>query len=402
MTDLAVCGGGPAGLAVAIRARLAGLDVVVLDAARPPVDKACGEGLMPDAVELLERLGVAVPEGRRHAFHGIRWIDGDVVVEGAFPDRPGWGVRRTDLHAAMVRRAVTLGADLRWGVRVHGLLAAGPGDGGPDGAGYATDAGPVWARYVVAADGLRSPLRKAAGLEGRPARHRRLALRRHYAVAPWSDLVEVYWSDGAEAYVTPIGADQVGVAMLFEGLRPDFDRLLARFPALARRIGSAPIASRPRGAGPLERRAAAVVRGPLALVGDAAGYVDAITGEGLAIAFRDAMALVESIERGRGLDGFAAARRRQVLLPEGMTRLLLAVERRPRLRRRVMRALASDPAIFRGLLAVHVRRRAAPAAAAWILLRLAWDLVFATGGGGAGEPEGTTRDAADRVRGGSR
>jgi len=363
--DLIVAGGGPAGLAVAIRARQAGLEVVLIDASHPPIDKACGEGIMPDGAGLLERLGVEIPPERRFAFRGIRWIEGDVVVDAAFPGEPGWGVRRLDLHEALVRRAETLGVDLRWGVTARGLEAGG----------LATGAGALRARWLVAADGLRSPLRRAAGLEGRRARRARLGLTRHYAIPPWADRVEVHWSDGAEAYVTPLGSGQVGVAMLFEGLRPDFDDLLGRFPTLAERLAGVPAASRQRGAGPLEQRTAAVVRGNLALVGDAAGYVDAITGEGLSLAFHGAFAVVEAITRG-DLALYAAAHRRIARLPVAFIRLLLDVESRPRLRRRVLRALAGDAALFQAILAVHVRARPLLPIAAWAVPRLAWDLVF--------------------------
>jgi len=364
--DLLIAGGGPAGLAVAIRARQEGLAVAVVDPLRPPIDKACGEGLMPDGAAILDRLGVAVPDDRRFPFRGIRWIDGDVEVAGAFPGPPGWGVRRTDLHAAMVRRAAAIGVDLRWGVAARGVEAGASGAGA-----LVTSRGPMRARWLVAADGLRSPVRRAAGLDGRRARRRRFGLTRHYAIEPWTDHVEVHWSAGAEAYVTPLGTRQVGVALLFENLRPDFAALLARFPALARRLAGASGDGRRRGAGPLEQRATAVARGNLALVGDAAGYVDAITGEGLSLAFHDAFAVVEAIGRD-DLARYAAARRRIVRLPETMIRALLAVERRPDLRRRVLRALARDPALFRGLLAVHVRARPPGPTASWVLPRLAW------------------------------
>jgi flavin-dependent dehydrogenase len=366
LPDILVAGAGPAGLAVAIRARLAGLTVAVVDARRVPIDKACGEGLMPDGAALLARLGVAVPVERRFALRGIRWLEGELAVEGAFPGAPGWGVRRHDLHAALVDRAAALGADLRFGTVVHGLA----------GGGLDTSAGALRGRWLVAADGLGSRLRRAAGLAARPARRRRFGLTRHYALEPWTDHVEVHWSDGAEAYVTPLAARLVGVALLFAGMPSDFEAILARFPALARRLAGAPPAGRQQGAGPLEQRAKAVVRGPLALVGDAAGYVDAITGEGLSLALRDAFAVVEAIACC-DLARYAAAHRRGVRLPEAMIRALLAIEARPRLRRRFLRALARDPALFRALLAVHVRARPPGTVASWALPRLAWGVAQA-------------------------
>jgi flavin-dependent dehydrogenase len=399
LPDLLVIGGGPAGLATAIRARQLGLAVTLADARRPPIDKACGEGLMPDGAALLRLLGVVLPAERCRPFRGIRYVADGVAVEGLFPGEPGLGVRRVDLHLALVRRAEAAGVDLRWGVRAAALERNGDFVA-------STRDGLLRARWLVAADGLHSPLRRAAGLEGPPARHRRFGLRRHYAVAPWTDQVEVHWSDGIEAYITPVGENLVGVALLrscprrpepssgaswprrapdprspYEPCRadssPTFDRLLRRFPELAERLAASPVASRERGAGPLEQRTRGVVRGNLALVGDAAGYVDALTGEGLSLAFHDAFAVAGAVARGE-LWRYAAAHRRIARVPVALTRLALFIERRPRLRRRVMRALSADPRLFRALLAVHVRVRPPAPVAAWVLPRLAWRLALSS------------------------
>lgn len=362
--DLLVVGGGPAGLATAIRARQVGLTVRLLDRCRPPIDKACGEGLMPDGVALLQRLGVEIPERERLAFLGVRYLDGELVADGGFPGAPGWGVRRTALHEAMTARAETLGAELCWGVAAQGIEAGG----------VRTGRGVERARFIVAADGLRSRLRREMGLGGSKSPHARFGLRRHFRIAPWSDRVEVHWGAGAEAYVTPVASDLVGVAVLFEGGGLDFDAVLGRFPALARRLAGAPAASRDRGAGPLAQRVRAVASGNLALVGDAAGYVDAITGEGVAAAFRQAFAVVEAIVSG-SLAGYPAAHRRIVRLPEALTRLLLTVERRPWLRRRVMRALASDRRLFDAILALHVGARPLHPWTERAASRMAWRLL---------------------------
>src|SRR5436305_8231463 len=142
--DVAVIGGGPAGLATAIGARLAGLSAIVLDRRQPPVEKACGEGLMPDAAACLAELGVRLPLGESHPIRGIRYVDGEVVADGTFPGAPGLGVRRLALHRALVARAAEVGVELRWGVPVRGLS---PG-------GVETEAGAVPARCGVGGDGL--------------------------------------------------------------------------------------------------------------------------------------------------------------------------------------------------------------------------------------------------------
>jgi len=104
VVDLVIAGGGPAGLATAIAARLRGFQVIVLDRARPPLDKACGEALMPDGVAVLEGLGVDLRGVDSHPFRGIRYIDDLILAEGVFPGVPGLGVRRTELHGALRRR----------------------------------------------------------------------------------------------------------------------------------------------------------------------------------------------------------------------------------------------------------------------------------------------------------
>ncbi len=362
--EVLIAGGGPAGLAVAIAARLEGFRVTVLDRQRPPIDKACGEGLMPDGLELLRGFGVELDEARMRAFHGIRYLDGEVVAEGRFPGVSGAGVRRLDLHRALLRRAEQVGVELEWGVRIDAF----------DGSRLETSAGPFEARWFVGADGLRSRLRVWSGLEAGAGAWRRFGVRRHFTMAPWSDCVEVYWADDCEAYVTPVAGDEVGVAMLWSGRKASFDRLLEEFPRLAERLAGAEPASKDRGCGPLRQRSRAVVRGRLALIGDAAGYVDAITGEGLSIAFHQAQALAEAFKAG-DLRHYAHQHRRIVALPDAMTRLLLFVERRPALRRRVVRALAREPEVFSRLLGVHCR--AVPIhrgleTAPRLLWRLAW------------------------------
>lgn len=106
MIDVLIAGGGPAGLATAIHSALAGMEAVVVEPRAVPVDKACGEGLMPSGAAALDALGVRV-EGR--PLRGIRYLDRRYAVEAVFRDGPGLGVRRTALHGALARRARELG-----------------------------------------------------------------------------------------------------------------------------------------------------------------------------------------------------------------------------------------------------------------------------------------------------
>ena len=119
--DVFVAGGGPAGLATAIAARRHGLSVLVADGAVPPIDKACGEGLMPDGVEALRALGITLPEGEAQPFRGIRFISGNKKAEAVFPRGTAYGIRRTTLHRIMVEHAQASGVSLRWQAAVTGL-----------------------------------------------------------------------------------------------------------------------------------------------------------------------------------------------------------------------------------------------------------------------------------------
>jgi menaquinone-9 beta-reductase len=357
--DVAIAGAGPAGLAAAIHAARAGLSVAVFEREELPRDKACGEGLMPPGLKALERLGVrARLEASDCApIRGIRYLEQDgSMLEGRLPGGGGLGVRRTALARVLLERATEVGVQLhaRTAVRAHQRT-----EGGMQ---VDTDAGTWEAAVLVAADGLGSPLRAAEGLDLPPRGPRRFGLRQHVRLPPWSDYVEVHLLDQLEAYVTPAGAERVGVAFLWEdGCVPpqiSWAALVQRVPALAERLRGAEPDSTPRGAGPLRRRVLSRVRPRFVLLGDAAGYVDAITGEGLSLALVCAEALgfclPQAVADGGKPEAFQPylatchrEYRRYALVAGGV----LALARRPRLRRLVLGALARRPAAFSWLLA---------------------------------------------------
>ncbi|MGW7241506.1 NAD(P)/FAD-dependent oxidoreductase [Streptomyces sp. NPDC054804] len=334
MIDVLVAGGGPAGLAAAIHAALVGLEAVVVEPRTSPVDKACGEGVMPGGVAALRALGVEVT-GRE--LRGIRYVDGASRAEASFRGRSGLGIRRTTLHSALHQRALGLGVRMLPGKvgEVH------------QSADTVTAAG-ITARWLIAADGLHSPVRRSLGLElpGRP--HGRYGLRRHYRVEPWSDFVEVHWARHGEAYVTPVGDDLVGVAVLSRSRR-GYDDHLAGFPALTASLRG-PAATEVRGAGPLLQRVRRRVAGRVLLVGDAAGYLDALTGEGIALALATAGAAVRCLAAGRPGPyerAWVQLTRRHRLL----TGALLAASRRPSTARLIVPAASRMPPVFSA--AVH-------------------------------------------------
>jgi flavin-dependent dehydrogenase len=198
---------------------------------------------------------------------------------------------------------------------------------------------------VVAADGRLSRVRRWSGISASPPRRRRFGLRRHFRIVPWSQEVEVYWADEGEAYVTPVAPDVVGIAVLSEARPLDFDVLIGLFPELSARLDGVLVLSRDRGAGPFGQRPETVFRERLALVGDASGCLDPITGEGLSLAFGEAHAVVRSLQ-AQNPELYVAEHRRLTRWPRLLTQLLLAVERRPRLRRRAIRGLSASPRVF--------------------------------------------------------
>jgi flavin-dependent dehydrogenase len=328
--DVLVVGGGPAGLATAIRCAQAGLSVTVAEPRTGPIDKACGEGLMPAAVTRLAAIGVR-PAG--HPLRGIRYLDSVHRVDALFRHGDGLGVRRTTLHAALAFRAAQLAIPVL-PVRVTGFARTGGG---------VTAAG-IEARYLVAADGLHSVIRRACALEPPPARHSRFGLRRHYHMVPWSDLVEVYWTPGSEAYVTPVADDLVGVAVL-GGTRGGFESRLSAFPSLRERLAGAEPASDVRGSGPLRQDVRRRTAGNVLLVGDASGYLDALTGEGIGVALAQAEVLADCVATGRAGD-YERAWRRVSRKSRILTSGLLWSRNQPLLAPRIVPAAQWLPRLF--------------------------------------------------------
>lgn len=340
--DICIAGGGPAGLAAAIAFRRKGFSVAVFDCASPPVDKACGEGLMPDGIAALSELGVAIPSSAGFAFHGVRFVEGDYSIAGAFPSHPALGVRRTVLHGLLTKSATEAGATLHWGVKRMQFT----------GGRLLVDGLALNPKFIVAADGQNSALRRAAGLDEALSEETRYGFRRHYPIAPWSSYMELHWSKRCQLYITPVSNREIGMAILSRDAKLRLEEGLAEFPEVRRRLACTEPSSSERGALTVSRRLKKVSLPGIALLGDASGSVDAITGEGLSLAFRQAAALVQAVESGN-LDYYERAHRLISLRPRRMAALLLALERRPRLRAHVLARMSRHPEIFARLLAIH-------------------------------------------------
>jgi flavin-dependent dehydrogenase len=348
--DVLVVGGGPAGLATAIAARRHGLSVVVADGAIPPIDKPCGEGLMPDGVEALCGLGVTIPEGDAYPFRGIRFVSDGIRAEAAFPRGTAYGIRRTHLHRIMMDHAAACGVRMLWQAVVTGLH--------PEGALVAGEL--VRAHWVVGADGASSRVRGWAKL-GQHELHapqkenRRFGFRLHYRVAPWTDFMELHWGRHCQIYVTPVSREEVCLALVSSSpkLRLRIEDALGEFPELSAHLKDAEHASSERGAITVTRKFRRVYRGRTVLVGDASGGVDAITGEGLSLGFRQATLLGDCLA-SRDLARYQKGHRTLIRRPVLMARMMLFMAKHSHLRQRTMQVFQSSPQSFAGMLAMHV------------------------------------------------
>ncbi|WP_117210233.1 NAD(P)/FAD-dependent oxidoreductase [Allorhizocola rhizosphaerae] len=317
--DVLVVGGGPAGLAAARFAALSGLSAMVAEPRQAPVDKACGEGIMPGGLASLRTLGLSldgVP------FHGIAYVDGSSSVVARFANGPGLGVRRTALHCSLSAGVECVP------VRVTSL------EQGPDW----VRAGGITARWLIAADGLHSTVRRCVGVQSFAGTPRRYGLRAHWNARPWSEFVEVWWSRLGEAYVTPVAPDVVGVAIL-SASRAWLDAFPGLEDRLGKRIGSV------RGAGPLRQVVSRRVAGRVLFVGDSAGYEDALTGEGISLAVKQARAAIASIADG---DPARYERDWQRITREYrmLTRGLVVATRFPVARKAIVPLSARLPSVF--------------------------------------------------------
>jgi menaquinone-9 beta-reductase len=356
--DVLVVGAGPAGLASAIAAARQGLHVEVVDAAKPPIDKACGEGLMPDSIEALAAIGVtdidsSLRAEESHPLCGIRFIGRETspnrhtTAEALFPAAPGRGIRRTILHQLLLDRASSFGVRFQWENSVQGITSTN------EGITVHTNHQTLRARYLIGADGPFSRVATWAGLTQASVISRRIGLRQHYTIPPWTKFVEVHWSDFGQAYVTPNSANEVCIAFVAHKKFASPAEALSHFPALHSRLVHARRSGPARGSITLVRKLRRVTSGNIALIGDASGSVDAITGEGMALCFRQAAALAPAL-RANNLAAYQQAHRRIQFRPTLMSRSLLLMDRYPRLRDQTLNVLERNPWLFEQLLRIHV------------------------------------------------
>lgn len=342
-TDVFIVGGGPAGLAAAIAARLNGFEVMLADGAAPPIDKTCGEGMLPETLAALQSLGVVVNPNEGCKFRGMCFAQQGARVFADFPHGTGLGLRRPLLHAQMVARAEECGVQLLWRTPVRGI----------DAEGVQLSQGKIRARFIIGADGQGSRVRRWSGLDATTRITKRHASRQHFRVQPWSEYMEIFWGRHSQAYVTPIAREEVCVVVMSEHAEhAGLASALRQLPDLAAKLHGAVLTSRERGAINVMSSLRNVQRGNIALVGDASGGVDAITAEGLRLAFRQAFALGDALA-ANDLRRYQRAHAELARRPMLMGHLMLWLGRHPRIRNRFIRTLQRNPNLFARLLATH-------------------------------------------------
>lgn len=378
--EAVVVGAGPSGCATALHLADRGHAVVVLERGDRPVrgGKVCGEGLMPHGVAALGRLGLE-PRALGCAFRGIAYRSGEHCAVGDFPQgKVGIGLRRSRLDPAL-RRAVERHPGVRFhtGIRVTGLRER------PGGLALETSQGPLEARVVVGADGLHSTIRRLAGLAMEPRGPLRYGARQHLHLAPGRrapERVEVHALEGIELYVTPVGPDEINLALLCDrrvtrSFRGDpegsFRGLVARSAAGRALLDGAQPLSEVGVCGPLRQRVRGCVADRLVLVGDAAGFVDAVTGEGMSLGLMSAELAAQTVSVGLRTDRLerasllAYARRRAHLVRSlcWFTEVVVWGLRRPWLAQAAIAALARRRPAFEAVLAVQTGHAPSPALA---------------------------------------
>ena len=363
--DVIVVGGGPAGTATAIFLRQRGHDVLLLDAARFPRDKVCGESVSPEGWRLLNLLGAArrVQALLPHPVRGMILTSPDgTSFRGEYRSAaaPGFALRRELLDSALIDAARDAGVEIREGTRATGLLS-GPKDA-VAGVWCENGRGPeaVAARLVIAADGRRSIVARRLGLLREHPSMRRFAVRGHWeGMDGLEERGEMHVGGGGYCGVAPLSPTQANVAFVVDhramkdaaGDLPSFycSALRQRWPRVAARLQHACLLAPPKAIGPLALQARRASAAGALLVGDAAGFYDPFTGEGVTLAFRGAEIASEVADRalrsGRLDDLSAYDRIREAATRDKflLNRLLQRVVAWPQLSNAVARRLARRP-----------------------------------------------------------
>ena len=305
MKNILIVGGGPCGLMTAIILGTAGHKVTLIEKKDWPVDKVCGEGIMPPGIKVLRKYGVLdkIDKALSRKFHGITFIDNS-KISADFNDDYGIVIRRTELSRVLYEKALSVNVKLLPKTELVSL----------DNSDLKVTANVRNERtetpyvlgefdYTIGCDGLRSKVRKLAGLEYKLLRNQnRIGARIHYQINPWTPNVEVHWNNGIECTVAPTSENCVEFIFCWNKDKIKFDKnfemhekLLSFFPDLKEKLKNCKNLSSLEMTGNFAQQVIVPIKDKVILLGDASIFYDPITGEGLTLAFKQAEILANHL-----------------------------------------------------------------------------------------------------------
>ncbi len=378
--DLIIAGAGIAGSGSALALAPDGYRILLLDREIFPRHKPCGEGLMPQGADILEKFGV-LPELLNQGavpIHGLKFHSrAGIVAAAGFPPhpdgRPAHGIvmRRYELDNLLLQRAATVpNVTLRQGFHVTEALEENGVIRGIRG--HSAD-GPleeIRAPLTLGTDGPLSVFHKVTGIVKLPASRKRYGLSGHLrGVTRTTDQIEIYHQNGYELYLAPANAGLTLVAVLLEeaAIKSHPGKLIDHYldflretPGFAPRIIDAELIPPVGARGPLAFTVTPVYRPGLLLLGDSAGFLDPITGEGMTLALKCVMAAQPIIRAAFERDDFSEsqlapyAAAREALIQDiwQLTSMMLELNHFEWIADRAIQHLSHDPALFQKLLGI--------------------------------------------------
>lgn len=294
--SIAIIGGGPVGLYLANKLSEQNILITIFEKKTWPVDKVCGQGVMPSGVERLQEIGVKLTSENSYPFAGIRYIDDKISLRGDLAKK-ALGIERSVLSTELLKILTTRAhISMLENVSVTDIVQI------PNQQIEIRTSEDVYHfDYAFCCDGMHSPTRDQLGLTKTRSGIARLGARIHYDISPWDDTVQVYWSQGLEAYVTPVSSTKIEVAYLWyedaieKGALLE-ERLLKHFPDLESKLDPAKKLSDFKAYGPFKKYSAKVNKGNVYFIGDAFHFKDGITGEGVSLGFKASDIIAENFQ----------------------------------------------------------------------------------------------------------